>query len=100
MKIFIEELKNRVLGGGEVSFDEASWSFFDEWAIEEYDDSHSDFAEQRLTIIGLSKIRLLRVTYTLRIDENDDEIIRIISAREAKGFEKEDYEQSRNQLDQ
>lgn len=81
-----------------VSFEEASFAFLDEWAIEEFDKKHSE-NEKRFTIIGLAEIRLLRVTYTIRIDNIGDEVIRIISAREAKGFEKEDYEQSRNQFD-
>jgi uncharacterized protein len=81
-----------------VSFEEASLAFLDKWAIEELDKKHSDI-EERFTIIGLAEIRLLRVTYTIRIDNIGNEIVRIISAREAKGFEKEDYEQSRNQFD-
>ncbi len=82
-----------------VSFDEASEVFFDDWAIEEFDTKHSDFNEQRLTIIGLSKNRLLRVTYTVRLNESNVEIVRIISARIAKGYQKQDYEQSRNEFD-
>ncbi len=47
-----------------VSFDEATLAFYDEWAIEEYDEAHSDLSEKRIVLIGLSTNRLLRVTYT------------------------------------
>jgi uncharacterized protein len=80
-----------------ISFEEAVSAFFDEWVLDVFDDSHSD--EQRFTIIGLTVNRLLRVTYTIRKDENDQEIIRIISARKAKGYEKKDYDETRNRLD-
>jgi len=73
-----------------ITFEEAVSAFFDEWALDVFDDSHSDSDEQRFTIIGLAANRLLRVTCTTRKNENDEEIIRIISARKAKGFEKND----------
>lgn len=80
-----------------VSFEEATFVFSDVWAIQEYDDAHSDLTEIRFTIIGLSQTRLLRVTYTVNSDSNNAEIIRIISAREAKGLDKIDYEQNFNE---
>lgn len=82
-----------------LSFDDAVLSFFDEWSIEEYDDEHSDFEDKRYTITGLSNQTLLRVTFTVIFDENGQETIRIISARKAKGKEKQDYEQARNRFD-
>jgi uncharacterized DUF497 family protein len=82
-----------------ITFEEAVSAFFDEWALDVFDDSHSDSDEQRFTIIGLAANRLLRVTCTTRKNENDEEIIRIISARKAKGFEKNDYDETRNRLD-
>jgi len=48
-----------------ISFEEAALAFYDEWAIEEHDDTHSDFTEKRFTLIGLAGNRLLRVTYTI-----------------------------------
>ena len=83
----------------DISFEEAVSTFFDEWVLDVFDDSHSDSDEQRFTVIGLAGNRLLRVTYTIRKDENDQEIIRIISARKAKGYEKQDYDETRNRLD-
>ena len=82
-----------------ISFEEAVSAFFDEWNIEAFDASHSDSEEQRFTIIGLAAFRLLRVTFTIRKDENDLETIRIISARKAKHYEKNDYEDARNRFD-
>lgn len=82
-----------------VSFEEAILVFTDEWAIEKYDDIHSDVKEKRFTVIGLAKTRLLRVTYAVEKDENDGEIIKIISARQAKGLDRKDYEYSRNKFD-
>ncbi len=82
-----------------VSFEDAVLAFFDKWSIEEYDDEHSDFEEKRFTIIGLSNRTLLRVTFTVISDKPNQEIIRIITARKAKGKEKQDYEQARNEFD-
>lgn len=79
----------------DISFEEAVLVFTDEWAIEEFDDSHSDLEEKRFTIISLAETRLLRVTYTIE----NAEIIRIISAREAKSLDKKDYERNRNEFD-
>ena len=82
----------------DIIFDEASAVFSDIWAIESFDESHSNFEEQRFTIVGLTRNRLLRVTFTVRINEDSEEIIRIISARKAVGYEKREYEQNRNKF--
>ena len=76
-----------------ITFEEASLTFFDEWAIEEFDDAHSDLSENRFILIGLVGTRLLRVTYTVR------EKIRIISAEKARPFERRIYNKSRNEYD-
>lgn len=60
-----------------VSFEEAALAFFDENAIELFDEMNSE-AEIRYQIIGISNTRLIFVAYTER-----DEKIRIISARKA-----------------
>jgi len=82
-----------------ISLEEAVSAFFDEWALDVFDTAHSVSEEQRFTIIGLAANRLLRVTYTVRKDRTGEEIIRIISARKAKGYEKKDYDETRNRLD-
>ncbi|MCU0240491.1 MAG: BrnT family toxin [Pyrinomonadaceae bacterium] len=83
-----------------ITFEQAILAFYDKWSIEEFDDEHSDISEDRFTIVGLADNDLLRVTFTIREDEEGKEIIRIISARKAKGKEKQDYEEARNELDQ
>jgi uncharacterized protein len=60
-----------------VSFEEAALAFFDENAVELFDDMNSE-DEIRYQLIGISKTRLIFVAYTAR-----DEKIRIISARKA-----------------
>lgn len=74
----------------DITFEEATAVFGDKWAIETFDESHSDSKEQRFTIVGLAANRLLRVTFAVGFDKNSNEIIRIISARKAKGYEKRD----------
>lgn len=74
-----------------ITFEDASLAFFDEFAIEEYDDLHSDISEKRFILIGLAGERLLRVTYTVR------EKIRIISAEKARPHEERAYIINRNE---
>ncbi len=79
-----------------VSFKEAAEVFLDATAVEDYDDEHSDAEEVRYLRIGNSSKRLLRVSFTVRADETEDEIIRIISARKGKAKEEKIYyEQNR-----
>lgn len=82
----------------EVSFEDATKVFNDEWAIDEFDAEHSTAEEQRYTIIGLADARILRVTYTVREIENQ-EIFRLISARKAQSKDKANYEKARNEQD-
>jgi len=71
-----------------VAFEEAATVFFDDRAIEFYDDSHSDW-EDRMLLLGLStKLRLLLVCHCYR---ESDSIIRIISARKATKNESKLY---------
>ena len=74
-----------------VSFKEAAEVFLDANAVEDYDDEHSDAEEVRYLRIGNSSKRLLRVSFTVRADETEDEIIRIISARKGKAKEEKIY---------
>ena len=79
-----------------VTFKEAAETFLDANAVEDYDAEHSDAGEIRYIRIGNSSKRLLRVSFTVRADEGEDEIIRIISARKGKAEEEEIYyEQNR-----
>lgn len=73
-----------------VTFDEAKTVFYDENAIEFYDEDHS-LKEVRFLMIGLSsKLRALLVSYTVREEEEED-FIRIISSRKATKSEQKIY---------
>ena len=64
-----------------VSFKEAQSVFYDEGAVEFFDDSHSDEDEDRFLLLGRSfNFRIILVCHCIR--ENETEI-RIISARKA-----------------
>lgn len=71
-----------------VSFAEAQTVFFDENAVEFYDDEHSE-REDRFLLLGIStKLRVLLVCHCLR---ESGSIIRIISARKATKNENKLY---------
>ena len=73
----------------DVSFEEAQTVFADVHALRIFDPDHSD-EEDRFVLLGLSSVpRLLVVCHCYR--ENDD-LIRIISARKATRSEREAYE--------
>ena len=74
-----------------VSFDEAKEVFDDDFAIDEYDEAHTD--EPRFHIIGLSSRRLLMVVYA----EHDGDVIRIISAWKADKKYREAYEENKQE---
>jgi len=74
----------------EVSFEEASTVFDDDYAVTLFDENHSD-DEDRFILIGVSKNSLeLTVCHCYR-GKNED-IVRIISARKANKIEHEIYE--------
>ncbi len=63
-----------------ISFEEAQTVFFDDNAVEFYDDEHSGW-EERFLLLGVScRLRILLVCHCLR--ENGD-VIRIISVHKA-----------------
>ena len=71
-----------------VSFEEAKSVFFDEYARVIPDPEHS-INEERFIILGLSfKLKLIVVVHTYK---ENDEIIRIISARKATKSESKYY---------
>jgi len=74
-----------------INFDEASEVFYDDDAFDEFDEEHSTVEETRYICVGNSSKRFLRVSYTIRFDENGNEIIRIISARKGKKKEEDLY---------
>jgi len=71
-----------------VSFEEARSVFFDQQAVEFYDDEYGD-TEDRFLLLGVSaKLRILMVCHCLR---QGGDVIRIISARKATGKEQREY---------
>jgi hypothetical protein len=75
-----------------VSFEEARTAFFDESALLRPDEDHSD-NEDRFLLLGLSgRMRTLVVCHCYR---QDDEVIRLISARKANSLERQQYEDRR-----
>ncbi len=71
-----------------ISFDEARSVFLDEYAIEYFDETHSE-EEDRFLLLGLSALaRLLLICHCYRESERT---IRIISARKATKSESEHY---------
>ena len=75
-----------------ISFEEAQTVFFDERAVEFYDETHSDW-EDRFLLLGLSaKFRILLICHCFRYD---DSVIRIISARKATKQEQKFYPRMR-----
>ena len=71
-----------------VSFEEAKTAFADEYGLLMADPDHSE-DEDRFILLGLSaKLRLLVVCHTYR---QQDELIRIISARTADRSERMHY---------
>ena len=76
------------LEGHDVSFQEATTVFYDEQAVEFYDDEHSAW-EDRFLLLGMSSnLRLLLVCHCYRETES---VIRIISARKATKVEMKYY---------
>ena len=71
-----------------ISFEEAQSTFYDEFAVQFYDDEHST-SEDRFLLLGLSsKARLLLVSHC---EQGAGNIIRIISARKATNRESAFY---------
>ena len=79
MELEWDEIKNGAnIKKHGISFEDAESAFFDENAVEIFDELNSN-AEIRFQIIALSSVRLLFVAFTIRGEEK----IRIISARKA-----------------
>lgn len=71
-----------------VSFEEAKTVFYDDFAVEFYDDKHSEW-EDRFLLLGLSSnLRIVMVCHCYRESES---VILIISARKATANEAKFY---------
>lgn len=82
-----KDLRNRVKHG--ISFDEASSVFLDEQARLIADPDHSA-NEDRFVLLGLSYA--MRLLIVVHVYQDNDEMIRIISARKATKSESQNYE--------
>lgn len=71
-----------------IKFEDAAQVFLDANRIEAYD-GRGDYGEDRWITIGLVEPALLTVVYTVRGE--DDEVIRLISARKADAYERAQY---------
>jgi uncharacterized DUF497 family protein len=72
-----------------VSFDEAGSVFYDEHAIQFFDELHSE-AEDRFLMLGVSK--QLRILVVVHCEAETEGIVRIISARKATAKERKHYQ--------
>ena len=89
MKIIWDQKKNQNnIKDHKVSFEEAETVFFDPNAKVIHDPDHS-IDEDRFIILGISK--LLKLLVVCHCYKEDDEIIRIISARKAIKNESKNY---------
>ncbi len=75
-----------------VSFEEAQQVFEDPMHISKLDFRFNYFEERWITLGQTSKFKLIVVAHMM-FDENNNEVIRIISARKANSQEKNFYEQ-------
>lgn len=83
-------LKNEEKHG--VSFEEAKSVFYNEYAIQFFDEEHSGH-EDRFLMLGLSNET--RVLMVCHCERDDGETIRIISARKATTKERKHYKGER-----
>lgn len=73
-----------------ISFEEASSVFYDDFAVQFYDDKHSELKEDRFLLLGISnKSRQLMVCYC---EKQYGDVLRIISARKATKNERTFYQ--------
>jgi uncharacterized DUF497 family protein len=71
-----------------VSFDEAQSVFYDEFAMQFFDEAHSE-TEERFIMLGMSQAARLLVV--VHCERRSGEVVRIISARKATRSEAEHY---------
>lgn len=71
-----------------VSFEEAKSVFYDDFALQFFDEDHSEI-EDRFILLGLSDQR--RLLIICHCERKDGEVVRIISARKASKSEAKFY---------
>ena len=78
-----------------VSFPEAKSVFYDEFAIQFFDDTHSTVSEDRFLMLGMSNEA--RVLIVCHCEKDDGDTVHIISARKATNKERKFYEGDANE---
>lgn len=73
-----------------VSFEEAKTIFYDEFAIQFFDDEESSVSEDRFLMLGMSSDA--QVLIVCHCEQEAGDVIRIISARKASKTERKFYE--------
>jgi uncharacterized DUF497 family protein len=71
-----------------ISFEEAQSVFYDEFAVQFFDEVHSD-AEERFIMLGMS--HAARLLVVVHCERRSGQVVRIISARKATRSEAEHY---------
>lgn len=72
-----------------ISFEEAKSVFYDDGAIQFWDEEHSDLEDRFLLLGRSSKMRILLIVHCFREPES---VIRIISVRKATKTESKQYQ--------
>jgi uncharacterized DUF497 family protein len=75
-----------------ITFEDASYVFADPFALNKYDNDHSD-GEDRWILLGKSLKEVIIVVVHTFEDDNGIEYVRIISARKATKRERQAYQQ-------
>lgn len=75
-----------------VTFEQAAYVFADPYALNSYDEEHSD-DEDRWILLGQSLNEVILVVVHTFITDDGTELVRIISARKATKREKQTYQQ-------
>ncbi len=77
-----------------ITFEQAAYVFADPFALNKYDDEHSDEKEEdRWLLLGRSLNELILVVVHTFIEDDGIESVRIISARKATKRERQAYQQ-------
>lgn len=83
-----EEINIRKHG---ITFEQASYVFSDPYALNKYDEEHSE-QEDRWLLLGKSMNEVILVVVHTFKDQDGIELVRIISARKASNNENKEYQ--------
>ena len=89
-KYLIITISNSHIKQVNIDFEQAAYVFSDPFALNKYDNMHSE-EEDRWILLGKSLNEVILVVVHTFKDENDIEFVRIISARKATKKEKQAY---------